>query len=154
MGKEILPGPRLTHHTPERIDLHEAHALTSAELRLVFLLEAALPHLLPCLVALILGRCELLLRDLAHVADERRDRGPGRIVALGRRLNDEPGELDAMLLQHRHDIERRIGEHHGRPVGRASVAAHRRFDLIGVERDESAQALQRRAQRIGRGAEQ
>jgi hypothetical protein len=47
-----------------------------------------------------------------------------------------------MLLQNRHDIERRIGEHHGRPVRRAPVAAHRRFDLIGVERDERSQSLQ------------
>src|SRR6185437_16542308 len=95
----------LAHHAPQRVDLHEAYALAASQPRFVLALESVLANLLPRFVALIARHRELGFGHLTHVAHERRDRGAIGIVALGRGLNDQSGEIDTALLEHRHDIE-------------------------------------------------
>ena len=54
-----------------------------------------------------------------------------------------------MLLEHRDHVDRRIRDDDGRPIGIAAIATHRLLDLVGRERDDGAELLERGAQRIG-----
>ena len=112
-----------------RVHLHELTSLSAAQLRLVGALQPALPHLLARLVLLELRLRQLAFGDLARVADERRDDRSVRIEPSRRVPNDQLGEAEPMLLEHAHDVERRVGEDHRRTRRRTPEAAHRLLDL-------------------------
>ena len=104
--------------------------------------------LLPRLVALVLWRGEIRLVDFTGVTDEGRDRARVGIIPLRRRLNDQAREIDAVLLEHRNDVEGRIGNDHGRSRPVAPIPFDRRLDLVRRELDRPFQPLQRCPQRI------
>ena len=91
-----------------RVDLDELTSLAAAQLRLVRSLQPSLAHLLARLVVDELRLRELGLAYLACVTDERRDDRPIGVEPPRRGLNDQPRKLDAVLLQHAHDVERRV----------------------------------------------
>jgi hypothetical protein len=105
-------------------------AFLPAQLRLVLSLETCLADLLPRLVVAVLPLVQLRLGDFSRIPDERRDRFLVRVIALRRSLDDQPGIVDAMLFEHRHHVEARIGQHGRRAIGRLLETPHRSFDLL------------------------
>ena len=114
--REIRAGARLVHDASPGIDLDELAPLLAVQDVLVLLLEPLLADLLAGLVVRgVLEPGELRLADLADVSDEgRHDFAVGIEPARGT-LDDQPGELCPMLLEHAHHVERRIGNDDGRP---------------------------------------
>ena len=145
LRRHLVACAGLAHHTSERVHLDVAYALSTAESRFVLTLESVLSNLLPGLVSLVAWHRELGLGDFAHVANERSDHRAIRIVALGCRLDDQPGKINAALLEHGHDIERGVGEYRGRPVPRTLVAPNSEVDLFVGERNDRRQPHERRA---------
>src|SRR6185312_4639803 len=135
LGQQVLSRAGFTHDAPAGIYLHEADALRAAQRILVLLFEAALAYLLAGFVSAIVRRRELGFGDFADVSHEGRDRGAVRIVAFGRRLNDQPWKLYARLLEHRDDVERRVRQHDGGAIRCAPIPPNGKVDLFRAERD-------------------
>ena len=138
----------LAHDSAARIHLDVAAALAAVEHRLVFLLEPLLSDLLTGLVRRVFRKRQLGFIDFIHEPDERRDRRTIRIEPLRRRHDDQAGKVDAMLLEHGHDVERGVVEDDRRPGGSSAIAAHRKIRLLRSQLNGAAQTSQRSTQRI------
>src|SRR5947207_2689970 len=135
-----------TAHRPSaRIHLVESDSFATVENVLILLLESGLTNRLAGLVARVFGIVELRVGDLAGVTDERSHDRPIRIVAFRDRLDDETREIEPMLLENRHNVDRRVGKNCSRPCRRSAISSDREVDVVLSE-------LQRRRELPERGA--
>ena len=123
-GDRLQVGARagLAHDAAARVDLDELASLLAVQHALVFLLEPLLADLLARLVVGVAQLASSVSLISPDVADEWRDDVAVGIEAAGRTLDDQPGELRPMLLEHAHHVERRVGDDHRRPARRAPEA--------------------------------
>ena len=144
--REGRGGTGLAHHASQRTDLHEPHAIRSAQRVVVLALQPILAEQPTESHGREAPLRPLRLGHLPDVAHQMGHQGAVRVMALRLGLNEQARKYQTPLLQRRHDRERRIGEDGDRQVGRAPVAGQHALDADAVELHDGRDAPQRRVQ--------
>ncbi len=133
-GDDLCPRSRLrtpddTQVAPERIDLDALAPVLTSQVVIEQSLEPGLPHhVAPSVKPLP----ELLVADLAHVAQQVGGEAAGRVDALRLDLHDHARELELPLLDLGHVLERQAAAHpHGSRGITVNAGRHLRELAIG-----------------------
>ena len=102
LRRPALGGPALALWNPHRVDAQLGGPRRAAEIAVECRLDTGLADLLAAAVALRLEALELLLVDLAHVAEHLRRQRPVLVVAQVRGHDRDPRELVRALEQRHH----------------------------------------------------
>src|SRR5690606_18508216 len=124
------------------VHLHVPDAGRAAQGPLVATLDPRLPDHLAGRVSLEFRASELVLRDLADVAEEVGHGRAVRVPPLRAHVDVDAGEEEPPLLDRRYLLEREVGRNDERLAGRAAATRHQRVDASWRQTEQRRESLQ------------